>query len=303
MYPYTFRIRISSLPGQAGSRIDDIIISYRGPAWQKKADDKTQSSNSLTLTLQLFSYAKHISAMAKGPLERKLKFEKKNEGLIKLPKRKSSHPRTCSQRPKSKSANYYITDAKVEKRPIPHAPVASPYVGASVPKIVYISSSTPFMSAVKRIQKLLLQAEKRATANINLEDTRKSEKQILDELSKVSEKREEVFAKATGRAIEKALNVAKWFEEKQTEYAVRVKTGSVLVVDDIVEDEDKKEKEQKRQKQEGQPIGQGDEPSKLESKSVAKKRKRRAAAEDDGGELPESRTRWIRMVEVAISLK
>ncbi|KAJ5399153.1 hypothetical protein N7465_009642 [Penicillium sp. CMV-2018d] len=222
--------------------------------------------------------------MTKGSLESKLQFEKKNKDLIRLPKH-----------------------AKVEKRPIPHAPVASPYAGASVPKIVYVSKSTPFMSAVKRVQKLLLQAEKRATANINLEDTRKNEKQILDELSKVSEKREEVFVKATGRAIEKALNVAKWFEEKGTEYTVCVNTGSVVVVDDIVEDEEMKAKEeQKRQRQrqeEQAPTDQGDAASKPESKSAAKKRKRQAAAAEDDAELPESRTRWIKMVEVAVSLK
>lgn len=161
------------------------------------------------------------------------------------------------------------------------------------------------MSAVKRVQKLLLQAEKRATANINLEDTRKNEKQILEELSKVSEKREEVFVKATGRAIEKALNVAKWFEEKEAEYTVRVTTGSVVVVDDIVEDEEMKAKEeQNRQRQEEQtPTDQGDAASKPESKSAAKKRKRQAAAAEDDAELPESRTRWIKMVEVAVSLK
>ncbi|KAJ5276736.1 hypothetical protein N7524_002889 [Penicillium chrysogenum] len=220
--------------------------------------------------------------MAKGVLEKKLQFEKKNKDLIRLPKH-----------------------AKVEKRPIPHAPVASPYAGASVPKIVYVSKSTPFMSAVKRVQKLLLQAEKRATANINLEDTRKNEKEILDELSKVSGRREEVFVKATGRAIEKALNVAKWFEEKETEYKVRVNTGSVIVVDDIVEDEEMKAKEeQKRQQQKEQAQNDpGDAPSKPESKSAAKKRKRQAAAAEDDAELPESRTRWIKMVEVAVSLK
>ncbi|KAJ5294125.1 hypothetical protein PENANT_c009G08826 [Penicillium antarcticum] len=213
--------------------------------------------------------------MGKGPLERKLQFEKKNKDLVKLPK--------------------YAT---VEKRPIPHAPVASPYAGASVPKIVYVSSSTPFMSAVKRIQKLLLQAEKRATANINLEDTRKNEKQKLAELANISSKREEIFVKATGRAIEKALNVGKWFEEKETEYSVRVKTGSVIVVDDVVEDEDKKEQEeQKRQRQEEQPPAS-------ESKSAAKKRKRQAAAAvNPDAEIPESRTRWVKMVEVAVSLK
>jgi ribonuclease P/MRP protein subunit POP7 len=159
------------------------------------------------------------------------------------------------------------------------------------------------MSAVKRIQKLLAQAEKRATANINLEDTRKSEKEILDELSQVSEKREEVFVKATGRAIEKALNIGKWFEQKAVEYTVRVNTGSVLVVDDVVEDEEKKEKEQQEQQEAQSETGQSGNGSKTESKSTATKRKRHNHSTENDDELPESRTRWIKMVEIAVSLK
>ncbi|KAJ5523113.1 hypothetical protein N7513_012657 [Penicillium frequentans] len=218
--------------------------------------------------------------MGKGPLERQLQFEKQNKDLVKLPKY-----------------------TKVEKRPINHPPVASPYAGTSVPKIVYVSTGTPFMSAVKRVQKLLRHAEKRATANIDLGDTRKTEQQKLAELTKAADKREEVFLKATGRAIEKALKVGKWFEEKETEYVVRVTTGSVLAVDDIVEDEEKKElemqKEQQQSKGESLPEKQDQEPS----KAAAKKRKRQAPAVSNDAELPESRTRWVKSVEVAVSLK
>lgn len=206
------------------------------------------------------------------------------------------------------------TDAKVEKRPIPHPPVASPFAGTSVPKVIYVSSSTPFMSAVKRVQKLLLQAEKRATSNINLEDTRKTEQQKLAELAKAVEKREEVFVKATGRAIEKALNLGKWFEEKKTEYTVRVTPGSVLVVDDVVEDEDKKNKELEKlsRKQEREQANtaeripsEGDKnlPSEHATGAVLKKRKRALPAASEDAELPETRTRWIKMVEIAVCLK
>lgn len=201
------------------------------------------------------------------------------------------------------------TDAKVEKRPIPHAPVACPYAGASVPKIVYISSKTPFMSAVKRVQKLLRQAEKRATANVKLDDARKTEKQIQAELVKAAEEREEVFVKATGKAIEKALNVGKWFEEKEAEYAVRVNTGSVLVVDDVVEDEEKKERELKKQQQQRQQRQKqedgkdGSDSAYLASKDSTKKRKRETPTASEDIELPESRTRWIKVVEVAVSLR
>lgn len=164
------------------------------------------------------------------------------------------------------------------------------------------------MSAVKRVQKLLRQAEKRATANISLEDTRKTEKQVLAELADAAEKREEVFVKATGRAVEKVLNVGKWFEEKETEYTVRVNTGSVLVVDDVVEDEERKEQLAQKQlyheERKQNETGNNTEPEKGTAKSAAKKRKRQEQpVVSDDNELPETRTRWIKMVEVAVSLK
>lgn len=232
--------------------------------------------------------------MGNGPLERELKFERKNNNLVKIPKRMLSH--NCTPNEAHHKLTFARTDAKVEKRPIPHAPVASPYANASSPKIIYVSTGTPFMSAVKRTQKLLLQAEKRATANISLEDTRKTEQQKLAELAKASENREEIFIKATGRAIEKVLKVGKWFEEKESEYTVRVKTGSVLVVDDIVEDEELKEQQEKQQSQEEKEQDSG------KQKPKVKKRKREVPADEDA-ETPETRTRWIKMVEVAVSLK
>ena len=209
-----------------------------------------------------------------------------------------------------------IPDAKVSKRPIPHAPIASPYAGATVPKIVYVSSSTPFMSAVKRVQKLLRQAEKRDTAAISLEDPQTSEKQKLAELARVAGgKHEEVFVKGTGRAVEKALGVGKWFEGRGAEFGVRVSTGSVLVVDDVVVDESEVEKKKKSQRQ-NQDGGGSDSKGKMDgdgvdgapapdSKASGKKRKQAGSADEstEPEELPETRTRWIKMVEVAISLK
>ncbi|KAF7160010.1 hypothetical protein CNMCM5623_005556 [Aspergillus felis] len=239
--------------------------------------------------------------MAKQPLAETLQFEKKNKDMIKLPKY-----------------------ARVQKRPIPHAPVASPYAGASVPKIVYVSTKSPFMSAVKRVQKLLRQAEKRATAAVNLSSSKRTDRQKLAEVARGQEQlsKEEVFVKATGRAIEKALSVGRWFEERGNEYAVRVKTGSVVVVDDIEEDEEAKRKaieeaerilqQEQAQKKDGEKDdGQGapdqsvDAPAQPVSKSETKKRKRaaNALASASGEELPETRTRWVNMVEIAVTLK
>ncbi|KAL2014161.1 hypothetical protein VTN00DRAFT_1686 [Thermoascus crustaceus] len=248
--------------------------------------------------------------MAKGTtLKDELEFEKKNKDLVKLPKY-----------------------ARIKKRPIPHPPAASPYAGASVPKVVYVSTTTPFMSAAKRVQKLLRQAERRATAGVDITNSKRmSERERIERMTKSQEnlKREAVFIKATGRAIEKALSVGRWFEEKEEEYAVRVKTGSVLVVDDIEEDEEAKRKEMAKQEREQQQRRQGQEEEKEgkegkeeagdvvtagsmmeseeqppSSKSASKKRKRRAKPTvSTDAELPETRTRWVNMVEIAVTLK
>jgi ribonuclease P/MRP protein subunit POP7 len=181
------------------------------------------------------------------------------------------------------------------------------------------------MSAVKRVQKLLRQAEKRATAAVDLASSKRTDRQKLAEVARGQEQlgKEEVFVKATGRAIERALSVGRWFEERGNEYAVRVKTGNVLVVDDIEEDEEAKRKaieeaervlqqEQAQEKKDedkddGQttPDQSVDAPAQPLSKSETKKRKRAAntLASTSGEELPETRTRWVNMVEIAVTLK
>jgi ribonuclease P/MRP protein subunit POP7 len=233
--------------------------------------------------------------------------------------------------------------AKVHKRPIPHPATASPYAGASVPKTVYISSSTPYMAAVKRVQKLLRQAEKRATAAVEASIRGKgqgrgrssggggsvSTEKLVAALARGEGKeelaKEEVFVKATGRAIETALKVGKWFGrgEREAEYAVRVETGSVLVVDDVEEGDETDGKTDETtmltdattnagdttitsEKTAGNPTPPTTEArSKPLSEKAEKKRKRAAtlAAQFAGKELPESRTRWVNSVQVAISLK
>ncbi|PGH05035.1 ribonuclease P/MRP protein subunit POP7 [Blastomyces parvus] len=231
--------------------------------------------------------------MAKPNPHPELKFEKKNKKMQKVP-----------------------SYARIQKRPIPHPPAASPYAGAKVPKVVYVSTNTPFMSAAKRVQKLLRQAERRATSKIDLSE-KISEKQKLSQLTESTEelKKEEVFIKATGRAIEKAMSVGKWFAEKE-EYAIRVSTGAVMVVDDIVEDEKLKRKQEEKKENENKAVPDAlkEAPPELganhtagplqKSKPAAKKRKRqRSEAVDANGELLESRTRWVNVVEIAVTLK
>ncbi|KAL2828801.1 Rpp20 subunit of nuclear RNase MRP and P-domain-containing protein [Aspergillus pseudoustus] len=280
-----------------------------------------------------------------------LNFERKNQHMVKLPK-----------------------SAKIHKRPIPHPATASPYAGSSTPKTVYVSSSTPYMAAVKRVQKLLRHAEKRATAAVEASFNGNKHRgrsggrssgateKLVAALAKGEGQKdisnEEVFIKATGKAIETAMRAAKWFESsgREAEYSVKVETGSVLVVDDVEEGEgdevgnpggpeadaengvgliangagvgagagaDSKGKSddttmltetttnvgnttiisEKSGNNPTPPIS--DAKSNLLSKNQKKKRKRAAtlAAQFAETELPETRTRWVNSVQVAISLK
>ncbi|KAL4739807.1 Rpp20 subunit of nuclear RNase MRP and P-domain-containing protein [Aspergillus similis] len=280
--------------------------------------------------------------------------------------------------------------ARVTKRPIPHAPISSPYAGPSIPKIIYVSSSTPYLSAVKRVQKLLLHAEKRATTSLANKNNRNKysgkiapqkklgergqtqQEQLIAAMARGEDRemldKEEVFVKATGKAMKTALRVGRWFGShgREEEYKVRVSTGAVLVVDDVEEDEMSKERflrsveKNTNGKMAGAEAGaavvdvdvdaqgaasahRGDdttllttttaigadgttmmtemeagrspeptdattkpeaEPKPL-SKSALRKRKRAASLADSLAEkeLPESRTRWVNSVEVAVSLR
>lgn len=88
--------------------------------------------------------------------------------------------------------------------------------------MVYISTKTPFISAVKRIQSCLDAAE----------NTPKSKKQKIASRGKQDEEAG-VTLKATGKAIDKCLQLGTFFMGKAC--GVRVKTGSVDVVDDVVD--------------------------------------------------------------------
>ena len=124
--------------------------------------------------------------------------------------------------------------------------------GGSVrpPTCVYVGTKTPFMAIVKRVRKALesgggaqprstkglpltarvaaLSTGSRATAgrsNNNNSDGRG------DGVSEGSDG--EVVVLGTGRAIEKTLNVAAWFQ-RQSDCRVSLRTRSVTAVDDIV---------------------------------------------------------------------
>lgn len=104
------------------------------------------------------------------------------------------------------------------------------------------------------------------------------ESQKQNRAKKKSPRGEEIFIKATGRAIEKALSIALFFQQKG-DVNVRVSTGTVDAVDDI----------------DFIPV----------KKSQAAANPEEMKEDDDQHEqdIPESRVRKISMIEIAISLR
>lgn len=133
----------------------------------------------------------------------------------------------------------------------------------------------PFISAVKRVRKLLGEIDKRSMGKVDLVEGRGSDKQKLRKLGErtnasTGKEPEEVVLKATNRAIQNVLGLALFFQG-QDDCRVRLRTGTVGVVDDIVE-------------------------------SAIPKGAATVEVEEEEEELPESRVRKASFVEVAITL-
>lgn len=228
-------------------------------------------------------------------------------------------------------------NARVQKRPIIHAPIASPYAGAAVQKVVYVSSKTPFMSAVKRVKKLLLHVEKRATQSVDMikRGDKEGLKRLADASDKLGKDREEVLVKASGKAMAKAISVGEWFSNKEKDVPcnVEVRSSNVSVVDDIVEvdreesdgeieaeesttslqagettmelfgDTSKASDDPIPAQQQAQSTNTDTKPSAEMNSSKRRRRRRKRKRQYDEDDLPEQRLRWVKTVEVAISLK
>ncbi|KAJ4266483.1 hypothetical protein NW762_004470 [Fusarium torreyae] len=120
--------------------------------------------------------------------------------------------------------------ARIEKRPLTRRqPPAS-----SKSRIIYVSSKTPFMAVVKRVRKQLdaslkttNAAPKHASVHSRIEALKRTGGGDVDSAV--------VTVTGTGRAIEKTLAVASWYEQ-EGDCEVEVTTGTVGTVDDVVAD-------------------------------------------------------------------
>jgi ribonuclease P/MRP protein subunit POP7 len=212
------------------------------------------------------------------------------------------------------------TDASITKRPLLRPAIVSPYASSSAQKVVYISTRTPFMSAVKRVEKLLRLADKRdvQTATTHAQKNKRkrrrdddgAEDEVVAVARGVEEERErkrraggvsgeEVLVKGTGKAVSKVMEVGAWFLQRESEFVVRIRTGSVGAVDDVEVpegpeggDEDGGEKMDVDQAQSGaeseKPTMDGDDAAGKEKEAEA---------------VSGARVRYLSVLEVTVSLR
>lgn len=174
------------------------------------------------------------------------------------------------------------------------------------------------MAAVKRVKKLLTHIEKRAMQDVDITRGKEGLKKLAAASEALGTNGEEVVVKASGRAIEQALKVGEWFKSKEGELAckVEVRTGSLQVVDDLVEAQGEEEDVVEEVADAAEtdvekaaiapktPPQEDDSEQKVEQKGKKRrKRGKRKRAMYDKDDMPEARIRWINTVEVAISLK
>lgn len=304
------------------------------------ADDRTSTS----ATAQLPA----------GQSQKRSRRTKRASGPVDVSKELASLKYPASQ---NKQLPKLPSSTTISKRPINHGPIASRFAGSNVPKVVYISRKTPVISAVKRVKQFLREIEKRAMQSSGIDGVlnrvtsgRNGDSDLQIKLRQVSEKlekdKEEVLVKASGRAIEQALRVGEWFRNREDETLcnVDVRTGSVSVVDDIIEvepeagvagaehdheqDEDMvaqedstllevgdttmellKNLEDNRHDDVAQDPGQHATDMADKEKrgdlvpSLKRKRRKNKKKEYDQDDIPEARLRWVKTVEVAVSLR
>lgn len=140
---------------------------------------------------------------------------------------------------------------------------------------------------------------------------------------------EEVVLKGTGKAIHRVLELALWFQQREQDYVVKLRTGSVGAIDDISVEERAEsaakadtrevEKETKAGAEEVDDMDVDEaqkggvrltpdvdyvQPNERTGDASAKKGKRKRRVETlTSDEVPETRIRYTSVVEAAVSLR
>ncbi|PSN70430.1 hypothetical protein BS50DRAFT_312430 [Corynespora cassiicola Philippines] len=158
-------------------------------------------------------------------------------------------------------------NCSISKRPLHHPAPPTPFSASASQKTLYLTASSPFIPAIKRTRRLLAEISARARQSASSSSSSSSssfthgrtprrrqqpplqangrlapadvEREIADESAHKASPGagnacggEEVYVKATGRAIPRALEVGNWFQGED-DCRVRVEMGSVRAVDDV----------------------------------------------------------------------
>ncbi|KAF2007343.1 hypothetical protein P154DRAFT_614736 [Amniculicola lignicola CBS 123094] len=254
-----------------------------------------------------------------------------------------SYPPTKKQKQPRLPPNTKISKRPIHRPSIPHASTSS-----ASPKTLYITANSPFIPAIKRVRKLLSSVAHRAaqsqaaqpvlTFNPGDDASRvlrangrlqagDVERVVAEEgrrklgpgggSGKGNGRKEEVagekvYVKATGKAIERALEIGVYFQG-EADCRVGVEIGSVRVVDDVevVEGEGEGEGEHDTmevdrgvangENVEGMEVANGGGEKEDQGKKKTGKVKKRAKKFE--GEIPETRIRTLSSVTVSISLR
>ncbi|EPS36082.1 hypothetical protein H072_10454 [Dactylellina haptotyla CBS 200.50] len=150
------------------------------------------------------------------------------------------------RRPSHKRANELPKNTRLVKRQLSR-PRPPPRLSAD-PKIVYVSTKSPFISTVKRVRKALEVFKDQSKVSVASGGRQKRAfqrkqqtqprfhrgGQATDEAPQDNRKKH-VTIKATGKAIEKALALGLYFQE-QKDTTIEIKTGTVTCTDEVVLD-------------------------------------------------------------------
>ncbi|KAF3938129.1 hypothetical protein ABW19_dt0209167 [Dactylella cylindrospora] len=122
-------------------------------------------------------------------------------------------------------------NAKLVKRHIPR-PIPPPRLSAD-PKVVYVSSKSPFISTVKRVRKALNVFKDQSKIGVSSRQQRRVFQR--KQTDPIDDKKKYVTIQATGRAIEKALALGLYFQG-QKDTTIEIRTSTVECKDDVVPD-------------------------------------------------------------------
>jgi ribonuclease P/MRP protein subunit POP7 len=125
---------------------------------------------------------------------------------------------------------YFRAAHRIVKRPLLRPPITPSYAATSQRQTIYISASTPFLSAVKRVEKQLQVAEKRRLKPAVDAILGQSKSVSLEPNAQAN--RDSIYLRGTGKAINKVVELGV-FLAGTGKYDTKYTTGDIGAVDDI----------------------------------------------------------------------